>query len=48
MIYTELKNLMRKYHGISTRHLQGYLDWITICKDLKYTTEAKRDPTLYI
>jgi len=41
-LHTELKNLMRKYHGISTRHLQGYLDWITICKKLKYTTEAKR------
>ena len=43
-LHTELKNLMRHYHGISTRHLQGYLDWIVICKDLKYTVEPKRRP----
>lgn len=41
-LHTELKNLMRNHHGISTRHLQAYLDWITICKKLKYTVEAKR------
>jgi hypothetical protein len=37
---------MIRYHVLpvnsTTRHLQGYLDWITICKDLRYTTEAKR------
>lgn len=38
-LHSEIKNLIRKKHGISTRHLQGYLDWFVFCKNLKYRYE---------
>ena len=41
-MHTQIKNLIRWKHGISTRHLQGYLDWLVFRKKLKYTLEMKR------
>ena len=41
-LHTELKNLMRQKHGISTRHLQGYLDWLVFRKHLKYTLDMRK------
>lgn len=41
-LHTELKNLIRQKHGISTRHLQGYLDWLVFRKHLKYTLEMRK------
>lgn len=41
-MHTELKQLIRWKHGISTRHLQGYLDWIVLVKKLKYTLEMRK------
>jgi len=41
-LHTEAKNLIRQKHGISTRHLQGYLDWIVFKKKLKYTLEMRK------
>jgi hypothetical protein len=41
-LHTELKNLMRKSHGISTRHLQDYIDWLVFKKQLKYMIELKK------
>lgn len=41
-MHTELKNLIRRKHGISTRHLQGYLDWLVLLKRLRYTLEMRK------
>ena len=41
-IHTEVKDYMRHKKGISTRHLQGYLDWIVFKKKLRYTLEMKK------
>lgn len=41
-LHQELKALNAKYHGVSTRHLQGYLDFKCFLKKLIYSTEAKR------
>ncbi len=40
--HTEAKNLIRQKHGISTRHFQGYLDWILFRKRLRYTLEMTK------
>ena len=40
-LHQELKDLIRASHGISTRHLQGYLDWLVYTKGLRYSTERK-------
>ena len=41
-MHTELKNLIRRKHGISTRHLQGYLDWLVFLKRLRYTLDMRK------
>lgn len=41
-LHAEAKNLIRQKHGISTRHLQGYLDWIVFKKKLRYTIDIKK------
>ena len=41
-LHTEAKNLIRQKHGVSTRHLQGYLDWIVFKKKLKYTLDMRK------
>lgn len=41
-MHSELKNLIRRKHGISTRHLQGYLDWLVFLKHLRYTLEMRK------
>ena len=41
-MHTELKNLIRRKHGISTRHLQGYLDWLVFLKCLRYTLDMRK------
>ena len=41
-LHTEAKNLIRQKHGVSTRHLQGYLDWIIFKKKLKYTLDMRK------
>jgi hypothetical protein len=41
-LHTELKSLMRRAHGISTKHLQGYIDWLVFKKQLKYMIELKK------
>lgn len=40
-LHQELKDLSRQKHGISTRHIQGYLDWITYTKKLHYRYERE-------
>ena len=41
-LHSEAKDLIRHKRGISTRHLQGYLDWMLFRKKLKYSLEAKK------
>jgi transposase-like protein len=41
-LHTELKNMLRKKHGVSIRHLQFYMDWLVFGKQLKYAIEARR------
>ena len=41
-LHTQAKNLIRQKHGVSTRHLQGYLDWIVFKKKLKYTLDMRK------
>ena len=38
-LHSELKTWFRKFKGISTKHLQGYLDLFRYLKHLKYKTE---------
>lgn len=38
-LHQELKEMVRERHGISSRHLQGYLDWIAYTKKLNYSLE---------
>ena len=37
-LHQQLKDMIRCSHGISTRHLQGYLSWLSYTKGLHYTT----------
>ena len=37
-----LSILNKKKHGVSTRHLPGYLNWLVFCKQLKYRIDGKR------
>ena len=41
-IHQEIKELNRMKRGISTRHLQGYLNWIILRKHLRYTLDMKK------
>ena len=41
-LHAEAKNMIRQKHGVSTRHLQGYLDWIVFKKKLKYTLDMRK------
>ena len=38
-IHSELETFMKRYHGVSTRHLQGYLDMFVLRKKLSYQLE---------
>ena len=39
-LHTEAKNMIRQKHGVGTRHLQGYLDWILFRKQMRYRYEV--------
>lgn len=41
-LHTEAKELIRHKRGVSTRHLQGYLNWLVFRKNLKYTLTMKK------
>ena len=48
-LYIDAKNLTKQKHGISTRHLQVYLDWIVFKKKLKYTLGMRKwKPETYL
>lgn len=39
-VHQEFSNLIIDKHGVSTRHLQGYLDWLVYVKQLRYRVEG--------
>ena len=41
-LHQTLKDLSRSKHGVSTRHLPGYLNWISYLKRKKYTGEREK------
>ena len=41
-IHQEFADLIRKKHGIGTRHLQSYMDFLVVTKELKYSIELKK------
>lgn len=46
--FNELEIFTRNFNGLSTRHLQEYLDWFKCLKIMKYTLEyLKREEKLY-
>lgn len=38
-LHSGLENFLSLFHGVSTNHLQGYLDWYMFDKYINYTTE---------
>lgn len=40
-LHQEIESLKHRKHGVSTRHLQGYLDWILFRKKIRYRYEAR-------
>ena len=41
-LHQSFSELIRKKHGVSTRHLQGYIDWLVMTKQLRYRLEARK------
>ena len=41
-LHTEAKEMIRYKKGISTRHLQAYLDWLVFRKRLRYTLDMRK------
>ena len=41
-LHTEAKEMIRHKKGISTRHLQAYLDWLVFRKRLRYTLDMRK------
>ena len=40
-LHSEIKDMIRRKHGVSIRHLQGYLDFLIFHKRLRYTARMK-------
>lgn len=43
-LHSNLENFMKLFLGVSTKHLQGYLDWFVYQKYLNYTIEILKQP----
>ena len=41
-LHQSFGELIKKKHGISTRHLQGYINWLVMTKQMRYRLEAKK------
>ena len=39
-LHSEIRTLLRRYRGVSTKHLQGYLDFFILYKAMKYKHET--------
>lgn len=47
-LFNELESFVRNFNGLSTRHLQEYIDWFLCLKIMKYTIEyLEREEKLY-
>jgi len=42
-LHGEIRDKLKRYKGVSTRHLQGYLDFFSFTKKLKYQIENTND-----
>jgi hypothetical protein len=40
-VHSQIRQFLSTFKGVSTKHLQGYLDFFRFYKDLRYTTEYK-------
>jgi transposase-like protein len=40
--HQEFSELIRRKHGVGTRHLQSYMDFLVVTKELKYKLELKK------
>ncbi|MBQ9318406.1 MAG: IS1595 family transposase [Bacilli bacterium] len=43
-LHSELSTFLSQFKGVSTKHLQHYLDWFSFQKIINYTTEILRQP----
>jgi transposase-like protein len=41
-VHQEFSEMIRKRHGVGTRHLQGYIDWLVMTKQLRYKIESRK------
>ena len=41
-LHQSFSEMIRKKHGVGTRHLQGYIDWLLMTKQMKYQIESKK------
>ncbi len=41
-LHQSFSEMIRKKHGVSTRHLQGYIDWLVMTKQMRYRFEARK------
>lgn len=46
-LHSELDYFLSGFRGVSTKHLQEYLDWFVYMKYLNYSKEYKEQPTTY-
>lgn len=45
-LHSEFQLLYSHYHGVSIRHLQGYLDFFVLCKQMKYKYQNNKEKAL--
>ena len=45
-LHREYKDFVRKKHGISIRHTQGYLDWLVFKKQISYSYELRKQKSM--
>lgn len=43
-LHSNVENFLQSFIGVSTKHLQGYLDWFSYQKYLTYTVELLKQP----
>lgn len=41
-LHQSFSEMIRKKHGVGTRHLQGYIDWLVMTKQMRYRIESKK------
>ena len=41
-LHQSFSDMLRKKHGVGIRHLQGYIDWLVMTKQMRYLIESKK------